>query len=109
MKKRTVMLGLAALAAGAAAAVLLTADRKPEEPRPETPEDRHVPADADRTIACTLKCKHTDHTGGEPVYRFELETPDGVKEYEVTRAHYETYCVGDEVLCEETENGPKIL
>lgn len=98
MKKGTVFALLAALAAGAAAAVLLG--------RQETPDaapDGSAPVDADKTIAFPLKNKYTDYSRGEnePIYRFELDTPNGVKEITVSAEQYETYYIGDEVVCRE--------
>ena len=98
MKKGTVFALFAALAAGAAAAVLLgrqeTADASPDE---------SAPVDADKTIAFPLKNKYADYSRGEndPTYRFELDTPNGVKEITVSAEQYETYYIGDEVVCRE--------
>ncbi|MBE7003383.1 MAG: hypothetical protein E7425_03740 [Ruminococcaceae bacterium] len=126
MKKRT-KLGLAVvLAAGAYAAVKLldkvelsvtverdkkTPDEPAQEPESASAEAEGAPAEADDTVAFTLKNKYSHHVDGkdEPIYLFELETPNGVKEIPVTWAHYETYYIGDEVICRETENGIEVL
>ncbi|MBE7007759.1 MAG: hypothetical protein E7422_01200 [Ruminococcaceae bacterium] len=115
--KRGTLLGLTAvLAAGAYAAVkLLGQDRAQEapaapEPKPE-PERPAAPTDADKTVAYPLKNKYTHHSDGaaEPTYIFELETPSGTKELTVTWAHYETYYIGDEVICTETDKGLEVV
>ncbi len=112
MKGKT-LLGLAAvLAAGAVAAVKLLAVQETEEIiAPEREEETPAPDDAEKTVAYPLKNKFTDYSHGEkdPIYVFELETPEGVKEFHVTFAHYETYYIGDEVICLETDEGIKVL
>ena len=111
MKKKT-LLGLAAvLAAGAFAAAKLfgqpdTASAAPADASSEK-DGSAVPVDPDKTVAFPLKNKFVDYSRGEdnPIYLFELETPFGTKELAVTWAHYETYYIGDEVICAETEKG----
>lgn len=103
MKKGTI-LGLAALAAaGAAAAVLLGRKDEAETPQGAGEPERTAPVDADKTVAFPLKNKYADYSHGEsdPIYRFELETPNGVKEIVVNAEQYETYYIGDEVVCME--------
>ncbi len=98
MKKGTILALLATVAAGTAAAVLLGR----QEPADAAP-DESAPMDADQTVAFPLKNKYADYSGGEshPSYRFELETPNGVKEIAVSAEQYETYYIGDEVVCRE--------
>ena len=110
MKKTTILSLAAALAAAAAGAALL--GRRTETPAQEPErEEPPAPVDPDKTVAFPLKNKYADYTRGEdqPVYRFELDTPNGVKEVEVTEAHYETYYIGDEVLCFDTPRGLEIV
>ncbi len=113
MKKFTFFALAAALAAGTYAAVKLMGepDDLPEEAPPERDEAGPVPVDPNRTVAFPLKNKYANHVQGkaEPVYLFELDTPSGVKEVEVTEAHYETYYIGDEVICLETDGGLLIV
>ena len=115
MKKIT-LLGLTALlAAGALAAVKLLEE-------PDAADDALAdalsegdgsgfPGDPDKTVAYPLKNKFVDYSRGQddPVYLFELETPSGTKEFAVTLAHYETYYIGDEVICAETEKGLQVI
>ena len=115
MKKKT-LLGLAAvLAAGALAAVKLlgrpdAASAAPED-APREGEGSAAPADPEKTVAFPLKNKLADYSRGpdDPIYLFELETPSGTKELPVTRAHYETYYIGDEVICAETAKGLQVI
>ena len=103
MKKGTI-LGLAALAAaGAAAVVLLGRKDEAEMSQGAGAPERTAPVDADKTVAFPLKNKYADYSRGEsdPIYRFELETPNGVKEIVVNAEQYETYYIGDEVVCVE--------
>ena len=108
MKKIT-LLGLTALvAAGAFAAVkLLSGEEADGAPEQSGEQERMPPVDPDKTVAFPLKNKFADYSRGpgDPVYLFELETPSGTKELAVTLAHYETYYIGDEVICAETEEG----
>ncbi len=103
-------------AAGALAAWKLmgseTAEHAVEQRAPEhAAEPQHAPEDADKTVAFPLKNKFVDYSRGQddPVYLFELETPSGVKEFTVSFAHYETYYIGDEVICAETDHGLQVL
>lgn len=112
MKKIT-LLGLTALlAAGACAAVHFLgqeeAESAPETAAASAPEP---PTEGDKTVAFPLKNKFVDYSRGQddPVYLFELDTPSGVKELAVTFAHYETYYIGDEVICAETAKGLQVL
>ena len=112
MKKIT-LLGLTALfAAGVLAAVKLLGGEEAEgaPERAEEPEQA-FPADPDKTVAFPLKNKFADYSRGQddPIYLFELETPSGTKELAVTWAHYETYYIGDEVICVETEKGLQVI
>ena len=81
-------------AAGFHTQVRVTADAAPDE---------SAPVDADKTIAFPLKNKYADYSRGEnePIYRFELDTPNGVKELTVSAEQYETYYIGDEIICRE--------
>ena len=102
MKKA--ILGLAALAAaGAAAAVLLGKKNEAETPQTAPAPERAVPVDPDKTVAFPLKNKYADYSRGEndPIYRFELDTPNGVKEVVVNAEQYEAYYIGDEIVCME--------
>ncbi len=112
MKKVTILGLTALLAAGVYAAVRLLSAEETEEP-PETAAEpmAEPPADGDKTVAFPLKNKFVDYSRGqdEPVYLFELDTPSGVKEITVTFAHYETYYIGDEVICAETAKGLQVL
>ena len=114
--KKIALLGLTALfAAGALAAVKLLGqpDAAPAAPADGAPEKggSAAPAGPDKTVAFPLKNKFTDYSRGQddPVYLFELETPSGTKEFAVTPAHYETYYIGDEVICAETEKGLQVI
>lgn len=115
MKKKT-LLGLAAvLTAGALAAVKLlgqpdTASDAPAD-APAGEGGSAFPGDPDRTVAFPLKNKFADYSRGQddPIYLFELETPSGTKELPVTWAHYETYYIGDEVICAETDKGLRVV
>ena len=107
MRKIT-LLGLTALlAAGALAAVKLLSREETESAPERAGEAEQAPADPDKIVAFPLKNKFVDYSRGQddPVYLFELETPSGTKELAVTLAHYETYYIGDEVICAETEKG----
>lgn len=109
MRKKT-LLGLAAvLAAGALAAVKLLG--QPEADAPPEGDGFAASADPEKTVAFPLKNKLVDYSRGQddPIYLFELETPSGTKEFAVTLAHYETYYIGDEVICEETEKGLRVI
>lgn len=103
MRKKTILSIAAALAA--IPALVLAAKKWQDLPEQEVAEP-----DADVTqekmVSYPLKNKYTDYANGpdQPRYLFELETPDGAREFEVTLAHYETYYIGDEVICIE-ENG----
>ena len=111
MKKGTI-LGLAALAAaGAAAAVLLGKRDEAEAPQTAGSSERMAPVDPDKTVAFPLKNKYADYSRGEndPIYRCELDTPNGVKEVVVDAEQYETYYIGDEVVCLETGRGCQIV
>ena len=111
MKKIT-LLGLTALvAAGALAAAKLLG--QPDE-APDAPPEKDgfaAPADPDKTVAFPLKNNFVDYSRGQddPVYLFELETPSGTKELAVELVHYETYYIGDEVICAETEKGLQVI
>ena len=112
MKKIT-LLGLTALfAAGVLAAVKLLVGEEAES-APERAEEpgRTPPVDPDKVAAFPLKNKFADYSRGpdDPVYLFELETPSGTREFAVTLAHYETYYIGDEVICAETEKGLQVI
>lgn len=107
---KKVLLGLgAALAAGAALVLLekLSDPAGAEEPQPEA----EPPFDPDATVAFPLKNKYADFSRGEqdPIYRFELETPNGVREVVVTEEQYNTCYIGDEVLCVETGAGYEVV
>ena len=102
MKKA--ILGLAALAAaGAAAAMLLGKKNETEAPQAAPAPERAAPVDPDKTVVFPLKNKYADYSRGEndPIYRFELDTPNGVKEVVVNAEQYETYYIGDEIVCLE--------
>ena len=105
--KKGVIIGLAALTAGAAAAMLLG---RQNTPAPQEKADA-TPMDADKTVAFPLKNKYADYSHGEndPIYRFELETPGGVKEITVNAEQYETYYIGDEVVCVEQGRDLRIV
>ncbi len=112
MKKATLLGMTALLAAGALAAwKLLGQDETDAAPACAPEEPASAPEDDDRTVAFPLKNKFVDYSRGQddPVYLFELDTPGGVKELAVTFAHYETYYIGDEVLCTETPQGLQVL
>lgn len=115
MKGKTILSLAVVLAAGACAALKLRggeSDAPAAQPRqPERSAAPEAPTDGDKTVAFPLKNKYTDYSNGEkqPAYIFELETPQGVKELPVTWAHYETYYIGDEVICRETEHGPEVI
>lgn len=103
MRKKTILSIAAALVAIPAA--LLAAKKWQELPEQEVAEpDENVTQE--KMVSYPLKNKYMDFSAGEdqPRYLFELETPDGAREFEVTLAHYETYYIGDEVICME-ENG----
>lgn len=113
MRKKT-LLGLAALlAAGALAAVKLLGrpDAASAGDMPSGEDASAAQAEPERTVAFPLKNKLVDYSRGQddPIYLFELETPSGTKEFAVTLAHYETYYIGDEVICAETEKGLRII
>lgn len=115
MKKITLLGVTALLAAGALAAVKLLGqpDAEAGTPAGASPEQggSAAPSDPDKIVAFPLKNKFADYSRGQddPVYLFELETPSGVKELAVTLAHYETYYIGDEVICAETEKGLQVI
>ena len=108
MRMGTVLGLVTALAATAAAAVILGKNLPEEE---IVPEDPMPEVDPDKMVAYPLKNKYVDYSKGEnsPNWLFELETPNGIKEIPVTEAHYETYYIGDEVICLETEKGPEVV
>lgn len=114
MKKGT-LLGLTlALAAGTFAAVkLLGQEETAQDAANSAAEEARLaaPTDGDKTVAYPLKNKYTHHAAGseETTYIFELETPGGTKELPVSWAHYETYYIGDEVICAETEKGLEVV
>ena len=118
MKKGNLILAAAVLAAGAYAMsrILASPSAVVEAPSGQsipTGEEGAGPAptDGDDTVAYPLKNKLTHQAADseEPTYIFELETPSGVKELKVTWAHYETYYIGDEVICRETPNGLEVV
>ena len=103
--KKIILLSLTALlTAGVLAAVKLLGE---EETESAGELEQMPPIDPDKTVAFPLKNKFVDYSRGQddPIYLFELETPSGTKEFAVTLAHYETYYIGDEVICAETEKG----
>ena len=107
-------MGLAAvLAACAFAAVKLLGqqDTAPAAPADAPPAKNGAPADSGKTAAFPLKNKYTGYPNGpdDPVYLFELETPSGTKEVVVSKANYEMYYIGDEVVCAETEKGLQVV
>lgn len=110
MKKGTI-LGLAALAAAGAAAAVLLGKQDEAEAAQTASAPETAPVDPDKTVAFPLKNKYADYSRGEndPVYRFELDTPNGVKEVVVNAEQYETYYIGDEVVCLETGRGYQIV
>ncbi len=110
MRKST-LLGLTALAAAGALAAWKLFGETASDAAERTPETEQTPEDADKTVAFPLKNKFVDYSRGQddPVYLFELETPSGVKEFAVSFAHYETYYIGDEVICAETDRGLQVL
>lgn len=102
MKKRVILSLAAALVAVPAA--LLAAKKWQQLPEAEEPEqDEDMREETTRSFP--LKNKYADYSRGQddPQYLFELETPEGVKEFPVTLAHYETYYIGDEVICIERD------
>lgn len=109
--KKIMLLGVTALlTAGALAAVKLLGQPDTAAGAPaDTASEGGVtaPADPEKIVTFPLRNKFADYSRGQddPIYLFELETPSGVKELAVTLAHYETYYIGDEVICAETENG----
>lgn len=110
MNRKTLLALGAALAAGAAAVALLGKLSDPseaEEPQPEA----EPPFDPDATVAFPLRNKYADYSRGEqaPIYRFELETPAGVREVTVTEEQYNTCYIGDEVLCVEGAAGYEVV
>ena len=110
--KKGAILGLAALtAAGTAAAVLIGKRDEAEAQQTASAPERVAPVDPDKTVAFPLKNKYADYSRGEndPIYRFELDTPNGVKEVVVDAEQYETYSIGDEVFCLETGRGYQIV
>ena len=113
MKKGAIFGLAAALAATAAAALLLGKRDDTAEPDSSAREaaPSAAPVDPDKTVAFPLKNKYADYSNGEnsPVYRFELETPSGVKEVVVSAEQYETYYIGDEVVCLEKGRGYEIV
>lgn len=111
MKKITLLALTALFAAGALAAVKLLSGEEAESAPERGGEPEQPPADPDKIVAFPLKNKFADYSRGQddPVYLFELETPSGTKELAVTLAHYETYYIGDEVICTETEKGLQVV
>lgn len=112
--KRGTLLGLTlALAAGALAAVKLLGQEEMAQAVPDAGEETRpaAPTDGNKTVAYPLKNKYSQHAAGtdETIYIFELETPSGGKELPVTWAHYETYYIGDEVICMETDKGLEVV
>ena len=102
--KKGMILGLAALAAAGAAAAALLGKRGGAETQPAASAPQSAaPVDPDKTVAFPLKNKYADYSRGEndPIYRFELETPNGAREIVVSAEQYETYYIGDEVVCLE--------
>jgi len=110
MHKRTLLALGAALAAIPVALKAAELWNKLPEEEIAKPDEAMSGAAADNLVSCPLKNKYLDFTEGEmnPHYMFELETPTGVREFQVTQAHYETYYIGDEVICTE-ENGKLIV
>ena len=110
--KKIALLGLTALfAAGAFAAVKLLGQTDADADASSEEDGFPAPADPDKTVAFPLKNKYVDYSRGpdDPIYLFELEMPSGTKEIAVTLAHYETYYIGDEVICVETEKGLRVI
>ena len=110
--KRGTILGLVLLTAAGAAAMVLSGKKGDAEAAEATSGSEHTaPVDPDKTVAFPLKNKYADFSRGEndPVYRFELDTPNGVKEVVVDPEQYETYYIGDEVVCLETGRGLVIV
>ncbi len=111
MKKGTIAL-IATAAAGALALAALKLLGTTDEPAdgPERKEPA-APVDADETVAFPLKNKYADYSRGEsePAYIFELETPSGTKELRASAEQYDTYYIGDEVICRETNGGLAIV
>ena len=108
MKKITLLSLTALLAAGALAAAKLLGqpDTAPDTLPPQEGASG-APVEGGETVAFPLKNKFVDYSRGpdNPVYLFELDTPSGTKEIAVTWAHYETYYIGDEVICRQTGRG----
>ena len=98
MRKRT-LLGLAA-ALAAVPAVVKAVQMWNNLPEEETAEP-NPEVKAENIVSFPLKNKLINFEQGEinPHYILVLETPDGVKEFPCTQAHYETYYIGDEVIC----------
>lgn len=111
MKKGTFLALAALMAAGATAALVFL--RGTDEPKEEqsAPGSDATSADPDKTVAFPLKDKYADYSRShdDPIYRFSLETPSGAKEVTVDKAQYETYYIGDEVVCEETPGGLRVV
>jgi len=103
MRKKT-LLSLAAALLTVPAALLL-AKKWRALPEEEIPADDETVA-GENMVSFPLKDRYMDFSSGpdEPKYIFVLELPNGTKEIPVTLAHYETYYIGDEVICRE-ENG----
>ncbi len=102
--KKTWICVLGAMAAAGAAALLLGRKRDEEEPHGSGETHPAPPTAEEDTVAFPLKNKYADYSRGEsdPIYRFELETPQGVREAVVSAEQYESCYIGDEVLCRET-------
>lgn len=111
--RKIILLSLTALlTAGVLAAVKLLGGEETEHALEGAGEAEQMPPiDPEQTVAFPLKNKLVDYSRGqdEPIYLFELETPSGTKELAVTQAHYETYYIGDEVICAETEKGLQVI
>lgn len=109
MKKGAFFAIAAVLAAGAAVYLLTKRDESAEQAAPAAQPAASF--DPDKTVAFPLKNKYADFSRGEnyPIYRFELDTPGGVKEVVVSAEQYDTCYIGDEVVCVETGRGLEVV
>ncbi len=113
MKKGTIALIAAAAAGALAFAALKLRGTQEDAPacEPEKTPAAPAPLDGNETVAFPLKNKYADYSRGEsePAYIFELETPRGTKELRASAEQYDTYYIGDEVVCRETDGGLAIV
>lgn len=113
MANKKTIAGLASLLGlGVAAAAVLLLGRRADTAENDAPgPSPEMDAEAENLISFPLKDKYADYSRGvdDPDYVFTLDTPNGAKEVKATKTHYDSYYIGDEVVCRDTGRGFEIV